>query len=283
MKAKINIKKLIICIILLISIMIMPTLSRYVYNNVRDIYLKSQNFNFSSNLLTTMGKTYKYANWSGVNEYELDIELYSYENEQSLFTYEENGLKYNITCEVEDTTKATAHIETIAGNSTADGYIPNETNIKNVKIYVKPTENLELGDTVVVNITASTTEPYKKTIKATFEIKVTGESITSSIEDESARIYATLKLVNTQSEEEQITLTYDPELFVMDVTHEYYENKISEVTEEIDGVEYVKSVTFNMDAEDVKYIRFYKKNINANYTYPGGTATSMAITITESN
>ena len=86
MKAKINIKKLIICIILLISIMIMPTLSRYVYNNVRDIYLKSQNFSFSSNLLTTMGKTYKYANWSGVNEYELDIDLYSYENEQSLFT-----------------------------------------------------------------------------------------------------------------------------------------------------------------------------------------------------
>ena len=69
----------------------------------------------------------------------------------------------------------------------------------------------------------------------------------------------------------------------MDVTHEYYENKISETTEEIDGVEYVKSVTFNMDAEDVKYIRFYKKDINADYTYPGGTATSMAITITESN
>ena len=283
MKAKINIKKLIICIILLISTMIMPTLSRYVYNNVRDIYLKSQNFSFSSNLLTTMGKTYKYANWSGVNEYELDIELYSYENEQSLFTYGENGLKYSITCEVTDTTKATAHIETIAGNNTANGYISNETNIKNLKIYVKPTENLELGDTVVVNITASTTEPYKKTIKAAFEIKVTGESITSSIEDEESRIYATLKLVNTQSETEQITLSYNPELFVMDVTHEYYENKISETTEEIDGVEYINSVTFNMDAEDVKYIRFYKKNINADYTYPGGTATSMAITIAESN
>ena len=57
--------------------MIMPTLSRYVYNNVRDLYLKSQNFSFSSNLLTTMGKTYKYSNWSGVNEYEFDIELNS--------------------------------------------------------------------------------------------------------------------------------------------------------------------------------------------------------------
>jgi hypothetical protein len=78
-------------------------------------------------------------------------------------------------------------------------------------------------------------------------------------------------------------LSYDPSEVVIDVTHEYYKNRISQTTTNIDGVEYVNSVTFNMEPADVKNIIFYKKNINANYTYPGGTATEMVVTITESN
>ena len=285
MKAKINIKKLIICIILLISIMIMPTFSRYVYNNVRDLYLKSQNFSFSSNLLTTMGKSYKYANWSGADDYELNLQLYSYENELSLFEYEGDGLAYSISCEVEDTTKATAHIETVAGDSTDTGYIPNTTNVKDIKIYLKPTANLAVGDTVKVVVTASTTVPYEKTISATFNIKVTGQGITYSIEDEEASIYANLKLVNTKSETNTLTLSWDPSKVVIDVTHEYYENRnqAKDTYKTVNEVQYVSSITFDMEPEDVKSIVFYKKDINADYTYPGGTATSMIVTITESN
>ena len=283
MKIKINKKKLIICIILLISLITMPTFARYIYNNARDLYLKSRNFSFSSNLLTTMGKSYKYANWSGVDDYEINLQLYSYENELSLFTYEGEGLVYNLTCQVEDTTKATAHIETTAGQATASGYIPNNTNVKDIKIYLRPTENLQVGDTVKVEFTASTTEPYEKQISATFNIKVTGQGVTYSIEDEETSIYATLKLVNTKGETNQITLSYDPNLVVIDVTNEYYENRISQTTTTIDGVKYVNSVTFDMEPADVKNIRFYKKDINADYTYPGGHYGSMVISITEPN
>ena len=285
MKIKITKKKLIICIILLISLMIMPTFSRFVYNNARDLYLKSQNFSFSSNLLTNTGKTYRYANWSGVDDYQIDLQLYSYENELSLFNYEGNGLVYNLTCEVEDTTKATAHIGTSAGASTGSSYIPNTTNVKDIKIFLKPTENLKVGDTVKVTVTANTTEPYKKQISATFNVKVTGQNVTYSIEDEETSIYATLKLVNTKTETNTITLSYDPEIVVIDVTHEYYENrdKTKDTYENIDGVEYINSITFDMEPADVKNIRFYKKDINADYTYPGGTYGSMVVTITESN
>ena len=218
-----------------------------------------------------------------MDNYEIDLQLYSYENELSLFTYEGSGLAYSITCEVEDTTKATAHIGTITGNATEPGYIPNETNIKDIKIYLKPTENLQVGDTVKVNVTASTTEPYEKTIRATFNIKVTGQGVTYSIEDEVASIYATLKLVNTKTETNKVTLSYNPELVVIDVTHEYYENRISQTSTSVDGVECVNSVTFNMEPADVKHIRFYKKDINANYTYPGGNYGSMVVSITETN
>lgn len=283
MKRKLNKKKIIICIILIITLMTLPTFGRYIYNNARDLYLKAQNFSFSSNLLTTMGKTYRYANWSGVDDYELDLQLYSYENELSLFTYEGDGLVYNLTCTVEDETKATAHIGTISGDATATDYIPNLTNVKDVKIYLKPTEALAVGDTVKVTVTASTEEPYEKTITATFNIKVTGQNVTYSIEDQVTSIYATLKLVNTKSETNKITLSYDPRLVLIDVTHEYYQNRISQTSTIIDGVEYVNSVTFNMEPADVKNIRFYKRSIEANYTYPGGTYGSMVISVTESN
>lgn len=285
MKAKINIKKLIICIILLITIMIMPTFSRYVYNNVRDLYLKSQNFSFSSNLLTTMGKSYKYANWSGIDDYELKLQLYSYENELSLFEYEGNGLTYSISCEIEDTTKATAHIGTPSGNSTETSYIPNSTNTKDITIYLKPTENLEVGETVKVVVTASTTEPYKKTIEATFNIKVTGEGITYSIDDDASSIYADLKLVNTKSEINKIKLSWNPAKVLIDVTHEYYENRdqTKDTYSNVGGVQYINSITFDMEPEEVKSMSFYKKDINEDYTYPGGSAGSMIVTIEESN
>ena len=280
---KLNKKKIIICIVALITLITLPTFGRYVYNGARDLYLKSQNFSFSSNLLTATGKTYKYANWSGVDDYEINLQLYSYENELSLFTYEGNGLTYTITCEVEDTTKATAHLETVAGESTETSYIPNTTNLKDIKIYLKPTENLQVGDTVKLNVTASTTVPYKKTIKATFNVKVTGQGITYSIEDEATSIYATLKLVNTKSEANTITLSWNPNIVVIDVTNEYYENrdKSKDTFVNVDGVEYVKSITFDMEPADVKNIRIYKKDINANYTYPGGTYGSMVVSITE--
>lgn len=286
MKRKLNKKKLIICIIVLITLITLPAFGRYVYDGARDLYLKSQNFSFSSNLLTNSGKTYRYSNWSGVDNYELDLQLYSYENELSLFTYEDDGLEYTLTCSVatiDDKVVATAHIGSATGIATSESYIPNLTNVKDVKIYLKPTENLKEGDTVRVTVTAKTESPYKKEISATFNIKVKGQNVSYSIEDSATSIYATLKLINTKSTQNEITLTFDPSLVLIDTTDDCYVNRISQTSRTISGVKYVNSVTFNMEAEDVKYIKFYKKDINANYTYPGGTYGSMVVSITETN
>ena len=286
MKRKLNKKKVILCIIVLITLITFPTFGRYVYNSARDLYLKSQNFSFSSNLLTNTGKTYRYSNWSGVDNYELDLQLYSYENELFFYTYDGGGLEYTVSCEVEkinDKVVATAHIGTVGGEETISSYIPNLTNVKDVKIYLKPTEHLKEGDTVKVTVTANTVEPYKKQISATFNIKVTGQNVTYSIEDSATSIYATLKLINTKSTQNKITLTFDPSLVLIDTTDDCYVNRISQTSRTISGVQYVNSVTFNMEAEDVKYIKFYKKDINANYTYPGGTYGEMVVSITESN
>lgn len=286
MKRKLNKKKVFLCIVILITLITMPAFGRYVYNSARDLYLKSQNFSFSSNLLTTSGRTYRYSNWSGVDNYEFDLQLYSYENELSLFTYDGDGLEYTLTCEVEKINEkvvATAHIGTISGENSEETYIPNATNIKDVKIYLKPTEHLKEGDTVRVTVTASTESPYKKQISATFNIRVRNQNLTYSIEDSSTSIYATLKLINTKSTQNKITLTFDPSLVLIDTTDECYKNRTSQTSRTISGVKYVNSVTFNMEAEDVKHIKFYKKNINANYTYPGGSYGSLVVNIAETN
>ena len=38
-----------------------------------------------------------------------------------------------------------------------------------------------------------------------------------------------------------------------------------------------------MEPEDVATIRFYKKDVTADYTYPGGTYGSLIVNVTENN
>lgn len=303
MKRKINKKKLIICIIILIILTSSPVFGRYIYNSVKDLYLKSRNFSFSSDLLTTAGKTYKYSNWSGVDTYEIDFQLYSYENELSLFSYEGDGLGYTVTCTVDDPTKATVHVGTEAGEATNTSYIPNLTNVKDVKVYLRPTGNLVDGDTVKLTITASTSEPYVKTISATFIIRIAIHSnVTYSIDDSEGSIYATLKLINTASESTKLGLTFRPYYLRIDETNPYCENAlvkeyvtvtetIKQVTTNEDGdevvedvevdVQYINYIVIEMEPEDVATIRFYKQDTSVDYTYPGGSYGSLIVNVNE--
>lgn len=125
--------------------------------------------------------------------------------------------------------------------------------------------------------------PYVKEISADFTIKVTESNVSYSVEDEANRIYAILKLVNTKDTANNITLTFDPNLVVIDTSDDAYKNRTSQGSQTIDGVSYINSITFSLAAEQSKNIKFYKRNQTANYTYPNGTYGSMIINVTESN
>lgn len=283
MRRKLNKKKVALVIIILIMLITLPIFGRYVYNNVRDAYLRSRNFSFTSNLLATSEKTYKYANWSGSEPYELDLQLYSYENELSLFNYEGSGLEYKLTCTVDDSTKATVHIDDSNENKSEEtDYIPNATNIKDIKIYLKPATTLQGGEVINLTITAETTKPYKKTLSAKFQIMVSKQLVSYRIEDEEESIYATLKLINAQNEDNSITLAFNPETVMIDTTDEAYINKVSETTTKISGsdVEHINSVTITLGAGQSEDIKFYKKDKSKNYTYPNDKGEDMIITIT---
>ena len=65
-----------------------------------------------------------------------------------------------------------------------------------------------------------------------------------------------------------IQLTFDPHKLRLDMTNYYYQNKIAETKEVIDGFDYVNSFTFVVKPQTSIAIKFYKLDTSKDYTYP---------------
>ena len=101
---KLNIVKVSVCIFLIVLIIAIGVFGRYVYNGIREAYITSKAFYFTSDLLTLNNATYQYENWGGVDAYEINFDLYSYANALLRLNYD---LEYSVSCETPDTDKVT--------------------------------------------------------------------------------------------------------------------------------------------------------------------------------
>ena len=101
-RRKLNKLKVSIVIIIAVLMLAITVFGRYVYNTAREAYFISEQFYFSSDILTVNGSNYTYTNWGGSSSYEIGIELYSYINEVTKLDYE---LGYTVTCSTSDTDK----------------------------------------------------------------------------------------------------------------------------------------------------------------------------------
>lgn len=99
---KINKLKISIVIFLIVLTIAITVFGRYIYNNIREAYLTSKAFYFTSDLLTVNNATYQYENWGGVDEYEINFDLYSYANTLLRLDYD---LEYALSCETSQTDK----------------------------------------------------------------------------------------------------------------------------------------------------------------------------------
>lgn len=277
-RRKINKLKVGICIFLIVLLLALSVFGRYIYNSAREAYFTARQFFFSSNILSVEGSEYQYDNWTGVDTYPIEIELYSYNNKLSRIDYD---LQYTITCE-SLSEKISCSINTEDGGTSATGTIyatlngtPN--NVSRVAILVKPLAQINVGEEVKLKVTAKTEEPYQKEISCEFSLKMKLSGQTSySIEDVANRDYALLKLVNPDESGAQVTLTFDPTKVRLDLNDEIYQDRVSMET---DSNGYVKKIVFNMPAEGSKNVKFYKVNKSENYTYPGVEDSSI-ITVT---
>lgn len=290
-KKKINIKIVIVICLLVISLIpLISTFSRYAINKLDDFFNRSKEFYFYSDKLGTDDPLFLIDNWSGVDDYPIQINMSSMENNILGATYD---IAYNVTY-----TCTNNAICTISKNS---GVISSETNRDFFILTVTPNANLETGDEVNITITATATEPYEKTITGRFTLRVGKENITYAIDDSKNNPYLELKITNTQSyyivdtafgdysanqkitikdylnlsdenkskcHSAKITLNFDPSVVTLDMTNSNYLNATSVGTTTINSYEYINKIEFKVDAISSTTVRFYKNDISQNYTYP---------------
>lgn len=285
-------KKRIFIIFLLILALIpfSTTLSRYISNNINEFYTRSKEFYFNADKLGTDNPVFSVENWSGVDNYTITINMNSRHNNLL-------STSYDIAYDISYTSSANA----ICNLSKVEGIIRASNNSDYFNLIVTPNGQLKTGDKVSVEITAISKTAYKKTIKGRFNLVVGKENISYEIVDNVNSKYLELNITNTLSyymvkeafdgyvvndkinidtylslsdDKKQkcyssiITLNFDPNLVVLDLTSNNYLNASNISYRTINSYNYVSGMTFKLDAISSTRIKFYKKDITKNYSYP---------------
>lgn len=286
---KINII-LILLLVLICSISLVSVFGRYVTNTIKDNYFSSKEFYFYSDKLTLDGTKYRLENWSGVDDYTLTINMNSTKNNLKSVNYD---IEYTIECTYSD--------NVICQLSKTEGTIYGTTNTDYFNLVITPNRALEDGEKVTINVIATSKGPYIKTLTAEFELVAGQEKLSYEIQDETNKQYLELNITNTltyylvdeafdtysindkitseiyatftneQKEKchsAQVTLKFNPEEVLLDMTNYSYLNAIDVQTTTIASHTYINQITFNVDAVSSSRVRFYKQDVTKNYSYP---------------
>lgn len=278
----------ILVFIFLIFLFTVSGLGRFVYNGMRDKYLTSKKFYFTSNLLEMNGANHSYDNWDGIGIYDFDIELYSKINDlQKLDEDLEYTIMVNfpdeVNCSINDTNfiepdpEDNSVTKPISRNSTILAKIDGEYNNRDVaKIYVKAIDDETIfnnGKQIKIEVTAYTTKPYRKNLTATFTITI-GTSY--KVIDAAGQKYAELIVKNTSSIPQDVTIKMNypnTTLFDMNDDAYIYKKSYNYINDTILGntsssltttIRYgnLSEVTFEMPAESSRIIKIYKSDYN---------------------
>lgn len=292
-------------IVLVITFPASFTLSRYVNKLTTNYYLETQKFYFTSDKLTEDNATYKIENWSGVENFTMDIQLESRLNQ---YEVADTDITYIISYECEEGVTCSISKET--------GVIYSSTNVDTITLSLVPIKDFENGESTTVTVMAKSISPYTKTIKATFIIKVGKKGISYQIKDETYQSYMFLNITNAKSSyivseafdsytlnqeidyteylklsainkakctSALISISFDPNIIILDTTSSVLNKvKVDDIsTIQIDNTSFISGIKFKMDALSSEAIRFYKVEPTKNYTYPIVNQTSVIKLTTE--
>lgn len=296
-------------IILIIAIVLVSyagfTLARYVIEELHGYYLNSKHFYFTSNRLKENNPLYQVNNWSGVGSFNISFDLLS---EKNSLVYANYDIPYTVTY--------TCPNDVICSVDKPTGtiYRASSTHSDTITLSVNPQRAYSENERLTVHIVASSTSPYVKTITADFEYVVGKQGITYEIEDVANRTYMILKITNAinfctvmqafgnyavgdsisndvyrrlaaidkpKCVSKVIGLSFSPSNILLDTTSNIIDNS-TYTNQTINGVDYINSLTFNIEPLSTVAIKFYKKNTALNYTYPFENATSI-VTVTVSD
>lgn len=266
------------------------TFGRYIYNEIRDFYLASNNFYFNCDKLSDKLARYQVDNWSGADSYSITFNMDSYDNN---LKYASSDIDYDVVY------RCSSNV--ICDISKTSGVITKDKHTDSFDVTITPNSALSDGDSAWLEVDASSVSPYEKTLTGRFVINVGKMGVSYEIVDKVGSPYFDLNITNTLdyyvvknafgsysvgnrldistymdlSDDEKnncasavITLDFDPTKVLLDMTNKNYLNSSSSTTTQINGYSYIKGMTFKVDALSSEVVRFYKKDASVNYSYP---------------
>lgn len=290
---KIGIFKVILALIILtfFSMLIFrPSIARYIYNGIKNYYYESQSFFFNCDKLSTDGAVFQLDNWDGVTSFDVTFNMDSFKNN---LISSSSDISYDISYECSSKANCTITKES--------GLIPTTTHTDYFVITVTPNTTLVAGDSIVLNVSAVSIEPYEKELTGTVTLNVGIPGIKYEISDKANRPYLDFNITNTLDYYQVVTafdaysvgdtieesvydslsdenknkctsalikLEFNPNIILVDITSEFYENAYSYTTQVINNKQYINSIVFGMGPVSSMNIRFYKVEASNDYTYP---------------
>ena len=284
-------------IILLIIVLVLPvgiTFSRYVTQIIKNYIMEANNFFFNSDKLVDGGASYGINNWGGVGNIEIQFQLNNHKN--NILTSDAD-IAYTLT--------TTCDASVICNLSESSGVIQKAEKTDNFTLTVVPRRAFNDGESITASVSATSSSPYVKTLSATFTATVGKRGISYEITDTASSPYLIFKITNAQdtykvitafsghavgdllttteyvaltaAEKENcasalVTLSFSPADVILDTTSDIMKNATF-TTSLYNGINYISTITFNVDVMTSMDIRFYKRDSSQNYTYPITTQT----------
>jgi hypothetical protein len=256
---KLDNKTKVVYIALMVLILLFPTitLSRYIYNIIKDRYYLSQNFYFNSELLSSytgnldnvnhnsIKNNFSYS-WDGSSSgVDNTIILYSTKQGNSLKTSDAD-IDYNFDfCIVDDNYKCiTANdgketdsivVSLVKENPsdviTSASYsrtIAKANNSDSFKIHIAKKASSPVvfndGDRITIRVWAQSTSPYVEKLAGYITYIIKKIDVSYEISDKEYDLYATLRLSNSRDsgDSEKANITFDPRYVRLDMSNQYY-------------------------------------------------------------
>lgn len=286
-------------IVLISFVILLPitiTFSRYVSSKINDYIMESKRFFFNSDKLTVNNKLYEINNWSGTDSLSIQFDL---NNRKNNLLYSDMDISYNLDVVCDD--------DVFCSIDHVSGVIYKEENSVVFNLVITPKRVFDVNEVVNINVVGKSVSPYVKTLSANFRVRVGVQGLTYEINDSSYSSYFMFNITNTRQSyyarevfnnynvgdeitmedylklsdtdkgkfsSARITLSFDPSVVLIDTTSDII-NNCDKLYSVFNGVSYVSSITFDVDVLSSMAIRFYKRDVSRDYSYPLGNSSSV--------
>lgn len=162
-------KFLLICIVIIIISAIASTIAKYFLKYQDITEADATRFYFSSNALDTTAKQYNYYDWNGKSEYNIEFELYNYEDELRYSNFE-IPYEVNIKADSEDVDIKCS----IDGVVTKEGTLKSENSkeYNRVKLTITPRDGVEISKPIQISVDVKTDSMYEKILSGIFNLNI---------------------------------------------------------------------------------------------------------------